>query len=101
MAAINTSALWGRGENASFDYTVKGINTVSNYLFFDFLLIAMFLIVLFMLRNFEFRDGVLAASTITWMLSIVLWISEFTEFSRVVVCFSIVIVAIGMSYFKD
>jgi hypothetical protein len=101
MATIDTTALFGRGENASFMYGIEGLSTVSNYLFMDFLLISMFLIVLFMLRNYEFRDGVLSSSVITWILSIILWISGFVDFARPVVCFSVVLLAIGMSYFKD
>ena len=101
MAEIDTSLLFGRGDNASFMYGVRGLSTVSNYLFFDFLLISLFVIVLFLLRNYEFRDGVLSASVIVWVLSLGLWISGFVDFARVVVCFCIVLVAVGMSYFKD
>lgn len=101
MAAINTSGLFGSGANASFSYTVQGLNTASNYLFIDFLLLAIFLIMFFMLRNYEFRDTVLSASSITWIMSIVLWISGFADFTRVVVCFAVLLIAVGMSYFKD
>ena len=101
MAAINTSSLFGSGSNASFAYTIEGLNTASNYLFMDFLLMVMFVIVIFMLRNYELRDTMLSAATITWVLSIVLWISEFTDFTRVVVCFSVLLIAVAMSYFKD
>lgn len=101
MATIDTTEVFGRGENASFDYAVRGLNEVSNYLFIDFILIALFLIVLFMLRNYELRDGLLASTAIVWLFSLVMWISEFTDFSRVVICFCGIIVALGMSYFKD
>jgi hypothetical protein len=101
MATVDTSLLFGRGENASFMYGIRGLSEVSNYLIMDFLLVAMFLIVLLMLRNYEFRDGVLSASVITWIFSLLLWISDFVDFARPVVCFSVLLVAIGMSYFKD
>jgi len=101
MAELDLTTMFGRGENASFSYNVQGLNTVSNYLFMDFLLMVMFLVVLFMLRNYELRDSFLSASTLTWILSIVLWMSGFTDFTRVVVCFSVLVVAVGMSYFKD
>jgi hypothetical protein len=101
MSIIDTQQLFGSGENATFTYTVKGLNVVSNYLLMDFILIVMFVIVLFILRNFELRDGLLAASTVTWLLSLVLWISDFTEFSRVVVTFCVLIIAVGMTWIKQ
>jgi hypothetical protein len=101
MAVIDTASLFGSGANASFGNTVIGFNTISNYLFTDFLLMVMFVIIVFVLRNYEFRDSFLASSTIVWLLSLVLWISQFTDFTRVVVCFSVLVVAIAMSYFKD
>lgn len=101
MATIDTATIFGRGENASFDFAVRGLNVASNYLFIDFVLIGIFVIVLFILRNYELRDGLLAASTITWLLSIVMWMSNFADFSRVVIAFCGIIIAIGMSYFKD
>jgi len=101
MTDVNLSSVFGSGANSTFSYTVAGLNTASNYLFMDFLLITLFVIILFMLRNYELRDSLLSASVITWILSLVLWISAFSDFTRVVVCFSVVLIAVAMSYFKD
>ena len=101
MGTIDATTIFGRGENATFNYAVKGVNTASNYLFVDFLLLVMFIIIIFVLRNFELRDSFLTASVVTWLFSVMLWIGDLATFSRVVVCFSVVIIAIGMSYFKD
>lgn len=101
MTDVNLSSVFGSGSNSTFSYTVAGLNTASNYLFMDFLLITIFVIILFMLRNYELRDSLLTASVITWILSLVLWISNFSDFTRVVVCFSVVLIGVAMSYFKD
>jgi len=101
MAVIDTAPIFGSGVNASFGESVIGLGVASNYLFIDFLLLSIFVILLFVLRNYEFRDGFLSASTVAWFVSLVLWISEFTDFARVVFCFSMLIAAIAMSYFKE
>jgi len=101
LASINTSELFGRGANATFDYTVRGLNVASGYLLMDFVLISVFIIMLFTLRNYELRDGLLSASTVVWVISIVMWISGLVDFTRVVIAFCSLIIAIGMSYFKE
>lgn len=101
MAVIDTAPIFGSGSNASFGDSVIGLGIASNYLFIDMLLLSVFIIVIMFLRNYEFRDIFLSASTISWFVSLILWISEFTDFTRVVVCFSILVVAVAMSYFKE
>jgi len=101
MAVIDTGVIFGSGVNASFGNSVVGLGVATNYLFIDFLLLSVFVIILFVLRNYEFRDTFLSASTILWIVSLFLWIGEFTEFSRVITCFSILVIAIASSYFKE
>lgn len=99
MASINVDTLYN-GTNG-FATVLTGFNEVTNYVFGDILLAAVFLIIIFMLRNFIFRDAFLSASTVTFIVSILFWASGFTTFTRSVVCFSILVLAIAYSYFND
>jgi phage-related holin len=99
MGIINTTNLFNNSRG--FDYTLNALNAASNFLFGDFLLVAIFVILLFSLRNSYFTDGLLSASVVTFLFSLMLWASGFIDFARVVVCFAVMIVAVAMSYMKE
>ena len=99
MAQINTSGLFSTSRG--FDYTLNGLNTLSNYLLGDFILISIFLLVILTLRDNYFTDGLLSASVITLLLSFGLFASGFVDYTRVVVCFVMFLVAVAMSYAKN
>lgn len=101
MAVIDTAPIFGSGVNASFGNSVIGLGVATNNLFVDLILVSVLVIVILLLRNYELRDSLLSASVMVWLVSLVLWIGSFTDFSRVIVCFSILIVSVAMSYFKE
>lgn len=99
MAQINTSSLFNG--TRGFDFTLNGLNTLSNYLLGDFILISIFLLIIFTLRENYFTDGMISASVVTLLLSFALWSGGFIEYTRVVICFVVFIIAISMSYIKN
>lgn len=99
MSTINENLVFN-GTNG-FQSTVIGLNTASNYLLADFLLVAVFITLIFLLRNFESRDYFLSATVVTFLVSVMFWASGFTVYGRVILCFAGVVIAIAMSYFKD
>ena len=98
MTTINTTGLFGTGNNANFGYTLAGVNTISNQLLFFFILLALFVIIIFMLRNYQFKDSFLSASAIVWIFSLLFWMGGYVTFAYAVVTFSLVVLAVLFSY---
>ncbi len=99
MSSVDLNQVFN-GSNG-FQSTFIGLNEASNYLLGDIVLAAVFIIIIFMLRNYEFRDTFLSSSTITMLVSILLWAGGVSNFARVAVCFSILVIAFFYSYLKD
>lgn len=96
MAEINTSQIFN--SQYGFVETINGLNAETNYLLGVFLLVAIFLMVLFLLRGWEFRNTFVSASTVTLLTAYVFWLSSFILFSTLVVCFSIWLVSFFNTY---
>lgn len=99
MASIDLNTVFN-GTNG-FQSTFVGFNEASNYILGDMLLAAIFIILIFMLRNYEFRDTLMSSSTVLWIVSILLWAGGLTDFTRVTVCFSVLLVALLYTYVKE
>jgi hypothetical protein len=97
--AINTSELFNA--TRGFDYTLIGLNTVSTGLLGYFLLMALFIITIVLLRNSSVVDRLLAAGVVIFITSLVFWSTGFSGFNVVVVSFSIFVVAVLFSFVKN
>lgn len=99
MTQINTSDLFNA--TRGFDYTLIGLNTASNNLLSIFLLMAVFIALLFGLRGFLFADRFLSASIATFIVSLLFVATGFTSIGVVSVWFSIVVIAILLTWVRD
>lgn len=101
MSEIDTTQIWGRGENATFIKNTQGLNVVSNYLFADFLLIALFIFMIFLLRDFKFSDSLLLASVVGFIASLFMLLAGIVDFTRPMVLFALIVVAYLFSSTKE
>jgi hypothetical protein len=99
MSSVDLNTVFN-GTNG-FQSTFVGFNEGSNFILGDMLLAAIFIIIIFMLRNYEFRDSLMSSTTIVWIVSLLLWAGGLTDFTRVAVTFSILLVALLYTYVKD
>ena len=99
MTQINTNELFNG--TRGFDYTLIGLNTVSNDLFSIFLLLCVFIALLFGLRGFLFADRFMSASIATFIVSLLFVATGFTSTGVVAVWFSIVVISILLTWIKD
>jgi len=99
MADINITEIYG--ENTGLLDNINALNTISNGLFIDFLLVSLFIMILFLMKAYDFRSTFLSSSSILLFTSILLWSSEIVSFSRVAVCFSILCIALLYSFIAE
>lgn len=99
MASINITDVYG--ENNGLLDNITALNTISSGLFVDFVLVSIFIMILFLMRGYEFRNTFLSSSVVVLLTSVLFWAGGIADFSRVAACFSILVIALLYSWTSE